>query len=909
MTLRPRSRRDRVASIGVLLAAACASIFFTSPADAQPYMRVRSTTPKETLVKDGKPKFMVGYQLRTGAPLAPTRRWKDERQTVNVGGPTQEQIWRDTAEADGWLEREDKPAPKPNTPPAPAKRGDYTKTFALTLTDFSEWLDLAKLNLPAAQGTRAGGKGEWPMIWIYFDGPRDGVAFEVQLAEKPEESAVVATFTERSASGTIGFTLPLPLAANKAEIETGSAMVARQLEWAKQLSRNKEPNVGRFEVWVSMAGLYYDPGLAVPCVDTIRKLGGNVLTGAPLSSIQEVGLRTVRNSDTYMADVEAGLAAWQEFARGPLASELNTADGTWLREHLAAFTIGGDGSSTFGVGDPSGLRALDFKGVDAGKVNGWYREFLKSSNVTADQLGSDPAAAVYTPFSFEGDLAKRKAVYFSARFAQFLSAKHLRAVTDGIRTSVPGVRTIAMMSQRAMLGAKEGFGSAAGNLDPFVLAAQSSVTLLGTTDQLSVSLGDAESNFSGAGTFEFVQAVLRSASLDRDVRVHTQFAPSDEKEIYTKGLAALAQGAKTFHFRDFGPTLAAKNEYWSDYSTMYDGVSRFTDLLERNEESLFTAKTVTDPVAIVYSASSDIWAGDDGSAFSDMRLTWHALRHMGYQPNFVSEAQVESGGLKNYKVVHVSGKCLSKKAGEALSAWVNEGGVAMFAGGAATRDEFNEPLLPECAKTLVAPVAGSAKRMSGRYNERTDLPAMKPVGNVMFSGGKAPMEMPVIAVKTELAAAANAVKLATFPDGAPAAASVAVGKGQVIACGFLPGLAYGHGAGFKAKTSDEKWPDAPRLLIKLAVDAAKIVPVTKIEPDGSGVTASLISSQSGPVLVIVNPAGRTMARLRVDVKANFKMSPCMSFDGARVTIRRGEGTAMAVELPLRGGSEIILLPR
>ena len=899
--------RARFVAVSLL---ACIGV---SAANAEPFMRVRSTTPKEP-TKEGKPKIMVGYQLRTGEGLAPTRRWKDERQLVNVGGPTVEQFWRDTAEADGWLERDDKPAPKPGSEKLPvlAKRGEFTQTFPLNLTDYTDWIDLGKFPLPKAGGSRAGGKAEWPMIWVYFDGPRDGVALEVQLAEKPDEAAVVATFVERTSSGTIGFTLPSPLAANKAEVETGSQMVARQLESVKQITRNKEPNPGRFDVWVSMAGLFYDPGLAVPCVDTIHKLGANVITGAPLSSIQEAGLRTVRNADMYQGDVEAGVTKWQEFARGPLASEFNTADGTWLREHLAAYTIGGDGSSTYGVGNAGGLRALSFNNVDGTKINGWYREYLKTNNITAEQLGSDPAAANYTPFSPDGDLAKRKAAYFSAKFAQSLSAKHLRTLTDGIRVSVPGVRTIGMISQQAMLGGKpaEGFGSSAANLDPFLLAAQSSVTLLGTTDKVSAQTDEAESSWSGVGTFEFIQAVMRSASIDRDVRSHAQIAPAEEKYLYAKSLAAVGQNVKTFHFRDFGPTLAAKNEYWSNLSSMYDGIVRFNEMLERNEEALFAAKPLTDPVAILYSASNDIWSADDGSAFSDMRLTWHALRHMGYQPNFVSEAQIEAGVLKNYKVLYVSGKNVTRKAGEAITGWVNDaGGVAMFAGGAATRDEFNEPCVPVCALGLQAAPSGPAKRTPGRYNERTDLAAIKPLSNVIFTGGKAPVEMPALAVKMDLAALApTAVKLATFADGAPAAASVPVGKGQVFVTGFYPGLAYGQGAGFKPGGVDEKWPDGPRLLIKAAVDAAKIVPFTRIEPDGSGVTASLLTGAAGPVLIVVNPTGKNFAKLRVDVRANIKAVPCMSHDGARVMIRRGEGNICSVEFPTKS-SEVIPLPR
>ena len=49
--------------------------------------------------------------------------------------------------------------------------------------------------------------------------------------------------------------------------------------------------------------------------------------------------------------------------------------------------------------------------------------------------------------------------------------------------------------------------------------------------------------------------------------------------------------------------------------------------------SLYPAKPVRDPVAVLYSVSHDYWHNDDPAAFVEKRLLWHALRHLGVQPD------------------------------------------------------------------------------------------------------------------------------------------------------------------------------------------------------------------------------------------------------------------------------------
>src|SRR5205085_5696171 len=132
-------------------------------------------------------------------------------------------------------------------------------------------------------------------------------------------------------------------------------------------------------------------------------------------------------------------------------------------------------------------------------------------------------------------------------------------------------------------------------------------------------------------------------------------------------------------------------------------------------------------VAILYSVSHDIWHSDDPAAFVEKRLLWHALRHSQVQPDFLREEDIAAGGLKDYKVLYVTDWCVSRAASAAIDQWAKAGGIVYLSAGAATRDEFYEPYVPPFALAAWPPDAAMIMvKESHPYNERVDLPTIKP---------------------------------------------------------------------------------------------------------------------------------------------------------------------------------------
>jgi hypothetical protein len=191
------------------------------------------------------------------------------------------------------------------------------------------------------------------------------------------------------------------------------------------------------------------------------------------------------------------------------------------------------------------------------------------------------------------------------------------------------------------------------------------------------------------------------------------------------------------------------------------------------------------------------------------------------------------------------------------------------------------------------------------YNERGDLPKIKPMATAIIGADGQGGQAPVIGCRLDLRDGIPAAdRLAAFDDGKTAGASVRHGGGRVLAFGFLPMLAYSP---FKPgqTTLDETWPAAPRGLVGQALDAAKVVPVARA--DVPVVETSLLTGPAGSALVLVNYTYKPIARLRVELHVAHPVAKAISTEGVAIAVRK-TGDAVVVELPL-DWTDIVLLPR
>ncbi len=775
---------------------------------------------------------------------------------------------------------------------------------------WSRWVDLTKWPLHGRLD-REGGLAEWPSLKLSLaraggSEPIRGCAFEVQLADKPDESNVVISFSERSGSDTIGFLLPHPLREKKDEFETGSQMTARHLAWAREASGGKVPILKNFDLITSVWG-HYDPGLALQAAKTLQLLGFNVLSGVPDSVLREMGLRTYTATWHLVADPEESVETWKKSDGAQIAAALAAEKNRWTYENMAHYVIADE------------IQTMDFRNVDPAKLAGWFRDYLRRQGESDASLGQPidrieyPAQAMHAKsLPRHADLPARKVMYYAGKFGQWWSVKQLRQTTELVKesfASLPaGIKTETLPSDHGFFNAwgPPHTGMGYRGLDFFEIGAQEAVDILSAEDWLGLNrMYGPNYTWTGAPAFGYLNALMRSSIGDRRVALRSLITPSDDGYLRLKAYSALGQGSKSFFFWTFGPTYIGTENYWSDLRGEYDGIAKFTRALEKAEPILYPARPVRDPVAILYSVSHDLWHTGDPASFVETRLTWVALRHLSIQPDFLREEDVESGRLKDYKVLYLLGQCVTRRASEKIDEWAKAGGVVYLCGGAATRDQFYEPYLPSFAAGVWPADAASrlSKETGHSYNERVDLPAIKPItrAKVLLKGQS--FSVPVIGCRLNLKEGLDeAARFASFEDGQTAGIRLKYGQGTVLAVGFLPGLAYSP---FRIgqTTLDEVWPEAPRSLLSLPIAGLNRV-VALSEPV---VEASLLTGPEGSALVLVNYTYKRIPALKILLASPPPFRRAVSTEGLPVQVRMTK-TGAELELPLEW-TDILLLPK
>lgn len=774
---------------------------------------------------------------------------------------------------------------------------------------WTPWLDLTKWKLHGRLN-REGGIAEWPAMNISIaDGsgkPIVGCELEVQLADKPDPAHVVIQFREKGGSNMVAFLLPHPLREKKSEFETGSQMAARHAAWAKEATGGKPRTLKRFELLTSLWG-HSDPVLARQEVETLKSLGFNVIGGAPWQVLRDANVKTYTATWHLVADPDVSVETWRKSDGAAIERANATEEGRWLNSHYAHYVVADE------------IQTMDLRpaAIAPEKLNGFFRDYLRQHGVSDSSLGKPidqveyPAAAMFEKtLPRDADLTTRKVLYYAAKFGQWWSVKQLRQTTELVKGSLPGMKTETLPSDHSFFNAwgPPHIGMAYRGLDFFEIGQQRAVDIISAEDWLGLNhMYGPGSTWTGAPAFAYLSAIFRSGIGDRPVALRGLITGSDDGFLRLKAYSALGQGATSFFFWTYGPTYISTENYWSDLRSEYDGIAKLSAALVKAEDVIMDAKVQRDPVALLYSVSHDFWHTDDPASFVENRLTWCALRHSGIQPDLLREEDVESGELKNYKVLYVTGQCLTRKAGEAIEAWVRQGGRVYLSAGAATRDEFFEPYRPPfAAQVWPDDVTQTIVIERGhRYSERSDLPRIKPMDYASV-GGEHAARLPVIGVKAALRQAKKDPAMPAFTDGSPAAVRVAHGRGEVMAVGFLPGLAYAQLAGFKPTTLEEKWTAEPRELISLPLKTAQVTGVA--HADQPVVESSLLKGEKASAAVLVNYTYEPIKSLKVTLRGVGRINHAESTEGVAVKLRTLNERDVEIELPLDWTDIVLLRP-
>ncbi len=777
------------------------------------------------------------------------------------------------------------------------------RTFEAVPGQWSEWFDLSEYPLHKRL-RRAGGLAEWPSLKLTVrnvgsDAEIEGCAMECQLADQPAEDHVVVSFSEHSESDTICFLLPNPIREHADQFETGSQMAKRQLAWAREVAGGTQVDLDHFDICTTLWG-HYDPGLARQSLETLKLLGFNVVNGASTPVLRHAGVNVLGKTWDYLVDPEKSAAKWKAFREEKLPARMATPDGRWEYEHMRHLVIADE------------VKTLKFDKVDKPRRDEWFRAYLRTQDPPCPDLGR-PLEQVELPIELfeaktlprEADLHTRRLAYLAARFGQWWSVKQLRQTSEQVYAALPGMKTETLPASHGFFNAwgPPNLGMSYPLLNLFEIASQQAVDVLSAEDWLGLNhMYGPSYTWTGSQSLAYLGAIMRSAIGERPIKLLGLITPSDDQYLRLKAFSLLGQGSKAFYFWTFGPTYIGSENYWSDLHSEYEGIGRFTRTLDRAEEVLGPARPVSDRVAVLYSVSQDIWYPDQPAAFVEKRLLWHALRHLGVQPDFLCEKDVEAGRLSGYDALFVVDWCISRRASAMMDAWLRKGGIMYLSAGAATYDEFHEPFVPAFAEAIWADAAHPTRQTGHSYNERTDLPDLEPLTSAQVTLGGSAFPLPVLGCRLDLANGAGS-RFARFADGSAAGAVVPCGEGQVVAVGFMPMLAYGQLARFQPKTLAEKWPAEPRRIVQEVLERARIRPAARASVPV--VETSLLAGPKASALVLVNYTYEPIGSLQVEVNTSARLKSAVSCEHGPVTLER-TSTGARVILPLEW-ADIVLL--
>ncbi len=289
--------------------------------------------------------------------------------------------------------------------------------------------------------------------------------------------------------------------------------------------------------------------------------------------------------------------------------------------------------------------------------------------------------------------------------------------------------------------------------------------------------------------------LMRAASRERGQTIgHYLIAHAGRKpwDIKLKAASETARGVRIWRNFSYGVGWGSheggpawRTHLWYAKPETWRANAEIVREIGAVENLLLEATARPAKVAILYSSSSDIWTLRRNHAFGFERMhTWMALAHAQIPVDFISERQVERGGLASYRVCYLFGPNLTRAAAVKLRQWVQDGGALVLSAGAATRDEFNHPL--EALEAIVPADRRPLETLQPFLNSGAYLYILRPKDAV--TAGRTTLD--VLSVRQQQNPRPGSEVTARFSDGSAAIVRGRVARGVVYSVGFLPALHY-----------------------------------------------------------------------------------------------------------------------
>jgi len=353
---------------------------------------------------------------------------------------------------------------------------------------------------------------------------------------------------------------------------------------------------------------------------------------------------------------------------------------------------------------------------------------------------------------------------------------------------------------------------------------------------------------------------------------------------------ALGHGMQVVNLFEFRPVHAAYTENHCSNPKTYRTILRSFRELGQFEDIIQSGRKRPAKAALWFSETADIWGDNHGSFTAGKRTLYSAIIHQGTPLDFV----IESGNLKNYRVLFLTDAHVSHRDTESIAAWVKAGGTLFATAGAGMFDELNRPNTILRGVLGVSPAGLDAPASSFVGMVKQELPFAAPVDEITGESG----DTPVYGVRSRVKLAGAKAQL-KFKSGTPALTLHTQGRGQAQYAAFLPGLTYFAPGTPKVPVDRGTTTQASAHSIPTRFDAgiAKLLQfanTTAANPVGCSeplVEANIIDSPKGSVVILSNWSGGPVKALEVTLPADLAkkkltVASGMTFknDGNKVTL-------------------------
>jgi len=693
--------------------------------------------------------------------------------------------------------------------------------------NYSPWLKIRKSSF----------SGKCPATIIFYFYSKNDVKNIKVLIEISEDKNKIITSREMKSDGNIiSFLLPPDLKKGEKLISIPEK-IDMDYNLSKTLFPDKPPDLKNFIISTGVSGykrVFNSPEILMKQYRTVRQYGINA-TGWQYENWEKAGFKYSR----FVALCPYG-KIWQPDFDG----EVERAVKSVYERYKKIPQIQNKVYSILLADEP---RMTKLKEHDE-NVQEAFRKYLKEKEYKPSDFGLSEWNEIKPVFSKEKikEIARlyterevkaaEKLYYHSKKFQNYSTAMAFKTQTEECsKYFPPSVKTYINYTPHPLIGG----GMLSSNSPDWILMGKLHGTTMPWSEDWLGSNGWVAMSLEFTG---FIVDLLRGSAKYHNDPIGFYVVPSGDFPTIQKSFSVLGRGVNIIYFYNYGPMFAA-NDFFSESKETLKGVGKFTRLISKIDDDFKNAKLITNPVAILWSTSSEIWKEDNVSHTENMML-WLALDRNQVMPDFIIEEDIEENNISNYRVIYATGKNLTKKATDNLLKWVKNGGILWLEAGAGLFDEYNKENKKLCEissfiqETLIKK---GIKKFS--WHTLQNPPVIDKV-----KGDGLP-EISVIAYKQKISGKGKV--LATFSDGTPALIEKNYGKGKIYLCGFMPGLSYGATTNkWKNKNFATSFNEEIFKYFGIPLKASKYRKPVYVNT--SGVETTVLKSEKRKYVVVVN---------------------------------------------------------